>query len=476
MNYKQKTLKNLILLSTLFLYYSCQTEKEHVEQGNQINDFKVEKINFNEFKKRAPKASDKIYEIIFKKSNHNYSRDVVINNDFYVDTDEVIEITKQDKISYTFPICRYNESLLTENLVLTLKDNNYRAKIVTYNISEEEKEAIKNGILIDVSDKISTTNLENGNSIAADVMNRDMNDCTETKIEYKRCCSGEHSSKDVMQGIICYCTTPPTGYTYTIVAVPCEKQDYGGGSPTNPGTTDPEPEPTDPNAPIDNFEDTTLPNLPKTTKPCQDLKTKSSDSEFIEKMTILKNDADNTVESGYVMYKDLPKYSNKQTGGIDNSGTYLDLVYDPNRAATITGFTHCHLNNSTIKNFSVFSLDDLIMFSKLIENSTAPLEELTMFVTSNKGTFALKIKNKAAFINAINSITPLLYDAYDNMFKNKINKDNDTNNQAKGLINFFKASGLSTSETYELYRSDSNFSNWQKLTIDQNNNLIPINC
>lgn len=116
------------------------------------------------------------------------------------------------------------------------------------------------------------------------------------------------------------------------------------------------------------------------------------------------------------------------------------------------------------------------MFSKLIENSTAPLEELTMIVTSNKGTFALKIKNKAAFINAINSITPLLYDAYDNMFKNKINKDNDTNNQAKGLINFFKASGLSTSETYELYRSDSNFSNWQKLTIDQNNNLIPINC
>lgn len=195
-------------------------------------------------------------------------------------------------------------------------------------------------------------------------------------------------------------------------------------------------------------------------------------------MNILEADANNPVESGFVTYSDPPPYSAKQTGGIDDiTGSYLDLSSENARVQSVTGFMHCHLNNATIKNFAVFSLDDLISFAKLVQNSTVPSDQLTMYVTSNKGTFAMKIKDKVGFINAINSITPNLYSVYDSMFSTKVKNYKNSNDQAKGLIEFFKSSGLSTSEVFELYQSDSAFKNWKKLSLDPITNILtPTNC
>jgi hypothetical protein len=500
----------------IFILIGCQAEEEFIQQSNQKN-FRIKKLTEAEFMKKAPKAFGKINLLKNNLKDNYYQRTVAVNNEFKVYTDEIVEITKGNSTSYTLPIYRDNETNYVENLVLTLQqDNTYSAKIVTYNLSETEKALLQDGIFIDASKGMQVQNLDNGTNLANTILAKgNSNNCFDIQIEYEMCCHNVHSTLSILNGVHCTCPSPPTGYTYVIAAVPCQEDHGGGGgsgggddpfgnidppgdgdndignndgggsgngsgtgtgSSGNDGNDDGNDENQEPSDSFGDDNDHTIPIVfnPKP-KPCEDLKEKSEDTEFVNKMKEMRLDAFNTVESGYIMYDNDPPYSEKQFGGLDAGGSYIDLAFDPARAAVITGFMHCHLNNAEIKNFAVFSLDDLIAFGTLVENSTVPLEKLTMYVTSNKGTFALKIKNKASFIAAIDKI----YDSkkiYDNIFRNRVNEDLTPSDQVKGFLSFFKASGLSTSEVYELYQCDYNFSNWKKVGIDQNNNLTYTNC
>ena len=67
---------------------------------------------------------------------------------------------------------------------------------------------------------------------------------------------------------------------------------------------------------------------------------------------------------------------------------------------------HCHLNstNPALKTLTVFSLTDFVAYATLVENSTVDVSELGIFVTTNRGTFALKLTDKQAIINLSNFI------------------------------------------------------------------------
>lgn len=86
------------------------------------------------------------------------------NNDLYIDVDEAIYLESIDGNyhSYTFPILRAEDSDLTENLLLSLNiENSYDAYIISYNLSQSEKELLLNNEFVDLEDKTTIEAIEN---------------------------------------------------------------------------------------------------------------------------------------------------------------------------------------------------------------------------------------------------------------------------------------------------------------------------
>jgi hypothetical protein len=54
-------------------------------------------------------------------SSSTHQRTVNINNEFNVDTDEIVQITIGNKVSYTLPIYKTKDNGLVDKLVLTLQ-------------------------------------------------------------------------------------------------------------------------------------------------------------------------------------------------------------------------------------------------------------------------------------------------------------------------------------------------------------------
>jgi hypothetical protein len=215
---------------------------------------------------------------------------------------------------------------------------------------------------------------------------------------------------------------------------------------------------------------------PRTQKtPCLDLNNKSADTSFKGKMQELANDANGNAEAGMVTYKNMPNYGNKTYGGLDSNGnSFCALDWDNSRASQTTGFMHCHLNstNPALKTLTVFSLTDFVAYATLVENSTVDVSELGIYVTTNRGTFALKLTDKQAIINLSNYIKENGEDAL-RTFENKVKYGQSKNKQIKGLLNFIKEKA---GTEIELYESDSAFENWKKKSLDSNGNIQTTDC
>ncbi len=225
-------------------------------------------------------------------------------------------------------------------------------------------------------------------------------------------------------------------------------------------------------------ETTTAPNLPGgpngNSTPCISLKTKSSDTDFQDKISGLKTtDANGPAEAGYTMYNDDPKYGPKSLGSIDQNGeAYLELKFDENRIPNLTGFMHCHLNHVIYKNLAVFSIFDFMTLGAILENSSAPLGELGMYVTSDKGTFAIKITDKQKFLDLVNFMKNNARDAnkyYDRNIKWTMTKEE----QITGLLKLMQEKA---GTGIELYESDSTFSNWKRYYLDGNDVPQTVKC
>ena len=181
-------------------------------------------------------------------------------------------------------------------------------------------------------------------------------------------------------------------------------------------------------------------------------------------MNELKTDAaQSSVETGMAMYKTSPNYSSKESGGIDSEGNpYLSLTFNP--SGGVIGFMHCHLDATYVKSYAVFSLSDFVALGIMVENSNANTSEFVMYVTSNKGTFAVKLTNKQSIIDLKDYIVNNPEEA-DKRFKQYVKYTQSTNKQIKGLLQFLNEK--STNEI-KLYQSDNQFGNWKEKYIENN--------
>lgn len=235
--------------------------------------------------------------------------------------------------------------------------------------------------------------------------------------------------------------------------------DTGGGGSPNPET--------------DSDEETVV-NLPIQTiilrnDPCKDLKEKSENVSFKEKMEELKGKAaTQNFESAYAMYQNPAEglsFSPEATGSVNEPAVELTLNMSSTQTPTnAIGFIHCHLDNG--RTFKVFSFTDIIALAYVASVSTRPTSELGIFVTTASGTFALKVNDRIALKNNLLWMQ-MAQKSYEKEFAEKVDKDHPLDKQVLGLLRFMKKAFKDRTLGIDLYQQDSN-GTWEKLELSNN--------
>jgi hypothetical protein len=177
------------------------------------------------------------------------------------------------------------------------------------------------------------------------------------------------------------------------------------------------------------------------------------------------------------MFNGNPKYSQKYSGTTQNPSAIQIQMHD---RVDCIGYMHCHMNNTNganAVNYAIFTPDDFITFRDLVNNVDAnnptPIEQLTMYVTSDKGTYAIKITDYSKFNDLVEKMKnePLTFIPY---YYNKIKLSDPPVKQVNEFLKMLKnENGL---DGLELYKCDSNYQNWEQLILDSNNDTKPIKC
>ena len=256
------------------------------------------------------------------------------------------------------------------------------------------------------------------------------------------------------------CNGCPGGFEYTasITLIPCYEGGPSGGNGDDDGNVS-----LDPILPIVNRDN------------CNDLKAKSNNQEFRDKMNELKADANGTTtgEQAFQTFSGTPKFSPKYSATASDPS---NIIMPTQTRTDCTGFMHCHMNDPTLKNFAIFTPDDFIAQKYLIENSTAPVTSFTMYVTSEiqgiSNIYAIKITDIAKFnvMAGLMEGNPL---KYGNIWLTKIDYKNIPDIQVN---NFLKVMQTNDFEGFELYKSDENLQNWEQLKLNNSGNTIKIKC
>ncbi|EPR70672.1 hypothetical protein ADIWIN_3319 [Winogradskyella psychrotolerans RS-3] len=249
---KKHRLKNylklgILLFGVLITTISC--DKDDTIGNNQVpvlsnnTKFKLQRIT-NPPVSQNKELSEKLSS--FKsKSNLNdldYQAREVYNAelDFTIDTDISNYIEYGAYHSYTFPITRIEDNGLVENLLLSLQiDGTYKAYLVTYDLTEDEKLQIQNNENIDLSDKTTFSTLQDqewASSLFARIGDNGI--CHEWITITPRCTfDGEHSAEDRETGNNggFQCAANFVAEPYTISSfTECPKSGGGAFNPTDP--------------------------------------------------------------------------------------------------------------------------------------------------------------------------------------------------------------------------------------------------
>lgn len=513
-----------MLLLFLGIVNSCRND--YLQEQQAKNDANISKLTSKIISLNQSKHKEKLWnelkesKTLLNKSFKNqsiFSKNVSFGDSIIINTDKVIYIENGPNYhTYTFVIERPNalSSNPVENLLLSpLPDGSYQEFLVTYQLSEQEKLQLLNGHPVDLEGKTMIVELSQGTFNGSGQFAKTTMVCGwSNSIHWALCSEGIHGESNYgsCQFIGDFVDNagnpgfPP--YPYLISSYNCEEVDEtlmpndpppgggngGGGDGGDSGTGNP---PSDDCSGVAsnpgevgivdgngcNVGVVTQPNIDNgRNSPCADLKNKSVDnSDFLNKMQELKTDAGGLHEAARVMYRSNPKYGDKVFGNVDAStqNSYLNLPYDPLRAPDITGFMHCHLNILNIpmlRTLTVFSMSDFVALAQLVENSTAPVNQLGMYVTTERGTFAIKLTSKQAIIDFANYIIANQEEVL-KKYEKKIKWNMSKKQQTEGLLNLIKDSGFD-GMGIELYESDSDFKNWKKHYLDENNKPQSIKC
>lgn len=526
----KKNLNQLICLTLLsfclLLFYNCTFDDDHLEaDGHHFkSEMKLNRLNLNQLNKKAPKLSSKIKTANDKgiRETSLYARTGDSESSYTINTDEIIEIIKNGKTTYTFSLTREGETHLTENLVVSIDANGgMYGKIIVYDLTDQDKTKIEQKQAVDLDGKMSfkevgeIINLEY--QLSALSVEMSMIDClTFETIGGSICPSGDHDLRGMRNGQCFYVNNgsfipDPETIVQIIADQDCLNGnqsgpgDYGNeGDPYNPGNFEPiggggvggnggntpsggyTPQETNPNEqnpneqnPTDASQDIgdgsfiTTPFIPDRTPntPCGQLKKLNSSPNYYGNIDFLKEKAAGSKEYAWV-YKYFPNSTSFAPPTVAGHNTKNPNIVDLDAFNGIEwiGAFHNHTqgNKPTQK---MFSPGDVIWLlnKALRRNSFQPpstlsqgITELFLGLVNENETYCLKIKDWNKFYTLKDKYEKFKVDL-ELAYKNSGNDALQSQLQKVFLKNLNKADiGIG------LYEQDSN-GNWSEINLDLDN-------
>jgi hypothetical protein len=490
---KLKLSKPIFLFICGFIITGCETQ-DLILDAQRHEEILSRKISFEEFS-RDNNAFLSVSPFVENNDNRQAQRlTYYAEYGFYVDTDGIVLSQQGDNFSFTLPIYRELGSDKVENLVLSLqKDGSYDVLLFQYNLSEGDKADIVNNLHI--------ANLEEKTTITKMVQRGTGDDPADWHIIHL---------PDGKCGYIDHVNIYQDGrwdYTYHIIDCPqpLPTQSYaedGNGGGSNPhaslGAWFPIPIHAGPGEGVvtpayisgygvgnSNQIPPILTNptlLSKThIKNCAELNENAADADFKTKMEELKNNIPGTVEKGFPIY-DLslaPSPGPSVSCGAMITGTTQHITYGP-QTLFKKAIAHNHLSDPAHNHIGVFTPDDMLNLSDLIvtsEDAASPLIEadLSAYLVCPEGNYAIKISDGNKLYNFAVKFAndpifkKLIEDFYDD---NKMKHGESKDDQNKSFLKLLYDYDLGI----DLYESDSNFENWQKLNLTNSGEIKKTPC
>ena len=485
-------LKKLFLIGiALSVLISCSVvDLEEHEHGIEAS-IKSRKISFNEFKSYT-KAFNVINDVnkknvVASTALNRIIRDTIRN--FSIDTQEGLYITYANLHSFTFPVYRDVDNGKLENLVLSSQsDGSYKVKLLIYTLTPQEKVDLTLGRLRRVQNPIVTIPIQN-----FDTNFTEAGSCEEVTTNIFTTCSGEgkHSFAAGNAFECAYWTqgggTPPTFVTITrIVCVMSAGNGSGGGSGAGAGAGGPGGGGGDGNEYPANYpsndtppEDYNLgisipvkPNPPLKT-PCNQIKNITNNTSNL-KANINSLNSNATLSLNYEKgfeYKDDANGISQPTpkNGIPGqTGIEIAIPF----SGSLNFVLHSHYSAPGM--MPCFTFEDLLVFSKIHKykkDNNKPLDKITYMVVTQAGVFAMVIENESALENFLLSIDNTSLEKVAKKFYQKYPKNEDSDDEyVKSVIKSLDTFGVG------LYKANDDLSNWNKLTVNANNNIVPNPC
>jgi hypothetical protein len=168
---KKQNFKVLLFLLLGVIIVSCVDDYEPKNdkiKNRETSNFKTTKITLKDVKQNSiafSKLTNPKKDKSIGKINHKIINDTI--NNFSIDTEIGTFIESDNYHSYTFKVVRPNGSaFLLENLVVSKEGtNDYVTYLYQYDITEQELQMLKEGVQLNLTNKISILSIENTNIV-----------------------------------------------------------------------------------------------------------------------------------------------------------------------------------------------------------------------------------------------------------------------------------------------------------------------
>lgn len=497
---KKQLFKNILIFSIIILLTSCSEELYEEELDASKNKTSIKEMKFDKLFK------DKKFNTLLNKvtnykagNNSNTARSTFENQNGFTISNEIVKIITYDSLtSYTMLVERdslNSQSTGFENLVIqeTNLGDNVKAFLIKY-MPNQIIPTTHNSFTFEGTiqkSKLAFTGFNRGAS-----ENTIQSDCYVDVLMCNESWSGGVAGTSHVAGEGC---KNIRFLSVRKVKVLCADGSVGGGgdsggdsSGDSGGFGDPyggggagggtgSSDPNDSEAEEDVITSPVTPSLdgeiPGEKTPCEELINKDQDSIFNVKMEELKLKAGNqNFESAYALYQNAIEgfiVGNEFTGdpnGVEG-GREVTLTLNSSVLAVpgnCIGFTHCHLDDGTT--FKVFSFSDIFALAQLVNVSTRPANEYSIYVTTNSGTFALKVSNKILLKNK-KDFMEIGWKEFEKEFKKNVKIEDSYDKQKLGFMKFMNNMPLAVGNPgIEMYEKVNG--TWNKLALSSNGNSI----
>lgn len=377
--------------------------------------------------------------------------------------------------SYTFYIYNDENNSNINNIVLSLTENgNYEADLVTYSLTQEERQLIDNGVQINLIDKMSIEPFDinqintysKSGSTCAELVYVGTEDCS---------CHSTHAAGG--------CTHPKEIYEWQ--TVDC----VGGGGGSSGGTgsgsngsgfdgSSGGGGSSSGNSSPPKATSLTLINTNGTPTDCNNISAQMNDQQFKDKIDFLKTKTGEQQETGFSQ----DTSGNFTPLSVSNNGHSLDIPF----TSSMKVFLHTHIDDyeipdtngdgieDEIRPIKVFSPGDIITFLDLVTNaSNNNISTLDVFgfVVSSYGTYTIRFNGNVNDIT--NNIADLRTKYNNGTLNNEYKKLVKKFGRERGFLKFLKHEiGIQGINLYKI----KNSGRIRPKTLDENERLQTGDC